>query len=149
MMPVAPDVRSKKSAAASIYHSLTHSVIKTVSLTQSINQTINHSHSLTHHSPSATQYSHLCKVNPIAETPDGRVLVATPRYDDNAEFRQGSIFKLRDRTQEDSREVEAAKYDLNYIGLTGNIGCAIMGVIKVSCFLQNQYASKPYFSAQG
>ena len=71
----------------------------------------------------------LVEVNPLAETPDGRVVVcdAKVNFDDNAEFRQKEIFKLRDRTQEDPREVEAAKYDLNYIGLTGNIGCMVNG----------------------
>jgi succinyl-CoA synthetase beta subunit len=44
-------------------------------------------------------------------------------FDDNAAFRQKEIFALRDYSQEDKREVEAAKYDLNYIGLDGNIGC--------------------------
>lgn len=44
-------------------------------------------------------------------------------FDDNASFRQPDIFAMRDVTQEDPREVEAAKYDLNYIGLDGNIGC--------------------------
>jgi len=71
----------------------------------------------------------LLEVNPLAETPEGRVMVCDAKlnFDDNAEFRQGSIFKLRDRSQEDWREVEAAKYDLNYIGLTGNIGCMVNG----------------------
>lgn len=40
-------------------------------------------------------------------------------FDDNAEFRQKEVFKFRDRSQEDPREVEASKHDLNYIGLTG------------------------------
>ena len=44
-------------------------------------------------------------------------------FDDNAEFRQKEIFSMRDKTQEDPREVEASEYDLNYIGLDGNIGC--------------------------
>lgn len=44
-------------------------------------------------------------------------------FDDNAEFRQKDIFALRDTSQEDSREVQAAKYNLNYIGLDGQIGC--------------------------
>merc|ERR1711991_334107 len=48
-------------------------------------------------------------------------------FDDNAEFRQKEVHSLRHRSQEDSREVEAAKYDLNYIGLTGNIGCMVNG----------------------
>lgn len=71
----------------------------------------------------------LVEVNPMAETPDGRVLVCDAKlnFDDNAEFRQKEVFGYRDMTQEDKREVEAAKYDLNYIGLTGNIGCMVNG----------------------
>jgi len=48
-------------------------------------------------------------------------------FDDNAAFRQHEIFALRDKSQEDPREVKAAEYDLNYIGLTGNIGCLVNG----------------------
>jgi succinyl-CoA synthetase beta subunit len=44
-------------------------------------------------------------------------------FDDNAEFRQKGVFDLRDITQEDAREVAAAKWNLNYIGLDGQIGC--------------------------
>ena len=44
-------------------------------------------------------------------------------FDDNAEFRQKDIFAMRDTTQEDPREVAAANWNLNYIGLDGNIGC--------------------------
>jgi succinyl-CoA synthetase beta subunit len=71
----------------------------------------------------------LVEVNPLAETQDGRVLVCDGKvnFDDNAEYRQKSIFDYRDRTQEDPREVEAAKYDLNYIGLSGNVGCMVNG----------------------
>mmetsp|Transcript_8982 Transcript_8982/g.13499 ORF Transcript_8982/g.13499 Transcript_8982/m.13499 type:complete len:440 (+) Transcript_8982:68-1387(+) len=71
----------------------------------------------------------LLEINPLAETPDGRVLVCDAKinFDDNAEFRQNEVFSYRDRSQEDFREVEAAKYDLNYIGLTGNIGCMVNG----------------------
>ncbi len=71
----------------------------------------------------------LVEVNPLAETPEGHVVVCDGKinFDDNAEFRQKKIFQFRDRTQEDVREVEAAKYDLNYIGLTGNIGCMVNG----------------------
>lgn len=49
------------------------------------------------------------------------------RFDDNSEFRQKELFGLRDWTQEDSKEVEAAKFDLNYIALDGNIGCMVNG----------------------
>ena len=44
-------------------------------------------------------------------------------FDDNAAYRQPEIFDLRDWSQEDHREVEAAKHNLNYIGLDGSIGC--------------------------
>lgn len=49
------------------------------------------------------------------------------RFDDNAEFRQKELFAMRDWTQEDPKEVEAAKYDLNYIALDGTIGCMVNG----------------------
>jgi len=42
------------------------------------------------------------------------------RFDDNAEFRQKELFDLRDWTQEDEKEVEASKSNLNYIALDGN-----------------------------
>ena len=69
------------------------------------------------------------EINPLAETPEGDVVVcdAKVNFDDNAEYRQSSIFERRDTTQEDSREVEASKYDLNYIGLDGTIGCMVNG----------------------
>ncbi len=44
-------------------------------------------------------------------------------FDDNASFRQQELFALRDFTQEDPREVAAAQFNLNYVGLDGNIGC--------------------------
>lgn len=71
----------------------------------------------------------MLEVNPLAETPEGNVVVCDAKinFDDNAEFRQKDMFAFRDKTQEDWREVEAAKYDLNYIGLTGNIGCMVNG----------------------
>ncbi|KAH9785255.1 Succinate--CoA ligase (ADP-forming) subunit beta [Citrus sinensis] len=69
------------------------------------------------------------KINPLAET-SGKQLVAADaklNFDDNAAFRQKEIFALRDPTQEDPREVAAAKADLNYIGLDGEIGCMVNG----------------------
>jgi len=69
------------------------------------------------------------EVNPLAETPSGEVVVCDSKinFDDNAEFRNKEIHEKRDLTQEDSREVYASEYDLNYIGLTGNIGCMVNG----------------------
>ena len=71
----------------------------------------------------------LVEINPLAETPDGEVFVCDAKlnFDDNAEFRQKEVFAFRDRAQEDPREVEAAQYDLNYIGLDGSIGCLVNG----------------------
>jgi succinyl-CoA synthetase beta subunit len=71
----------------------------------------------------------LLEINPIAETSEGVVMSmdAKLNFDDNASFRQKEIFDLRDKTQEDPREVKAAEYDLNYIGLTGTIGCLVNG----------------------
>ena len=48
-------------------------------------------------------------------------------FDDNAKFRQRAIFDQEDTAESDPREVEAAKSDLNYIGMTGNIGCLGIG----------------------
>ena len=44
-------------------------------------------------------------------------------FDDNSEFRQNDLFALKDWSQEDERDVRAAKSNLNYIGLDGSIGC--------------------------
>ena len=49
------------------------------------------------------------------------------RFDDNAEFRQKPVFDQRDWSQEDPSEVEADKYNLNYIALDGDIGCMVNG----------------------
>ena len=44
-------------------------------------------------------------------------------FDDNAEYRQKEVFKLRDWSQEDPRDADAAQAGINYIGLDGSIGC--------------------------
>jgi succinyl-CoA synthetase beta subunit len=69
------------------------------------------------------------EINPFVETDDGRVICvdAKMNFDDNAAFRQEAIFSMRDTTEEDPREVEASKYNLNYIGMDGNIGCMVNG----------------------
>eukprot|EP01132_Coremiostelium_polycephalum_P000777 gene777-965_t len=71
----------------------------------------------------------LVEVNPFAETANGEVLCmdAKLNFDDNASFRHADIFQLRDKSQEDAREVKASESDLNYIGLDGNIGCLVNG----------------------
>eukprot|EP00741_Cyanophora_paradoxa_P009895 tig00001718_g9585.t1 len=71
----------------------------------------------------------LVEINPFAETPTGDVLCVDAKlnFDDNAGFRQKEVFARRDTSQEDAREVQAAEFDLNYIGLDGNIGCLVNG----------------------
>jgi len=70
----------------------------------------------------------MVEVNPLAETDEG-LLAADAKlgFDDNASFRQKELFAMKDETQEDPREVAAGKFDLNYIGLDGNIGCMVNG----------------------
>jgi len=69
------------------------------------------------------------EINPLAELSDGQVLCMDAKFgfDDNADFRQKDIFALRDTTQEDAQEVEAAEYGLNFIKLDGDIGCLVNG----------------------
>ncbi|KAL9890513.1 succinyl-coenzyme A synthetase beta subunit, ADP-forming isoform 1-T2 [Glossina fuscipes fuscipes] len=71
----------------------------------------------------------LIEINPYAEDAmDGFfALDAKFRFDDSAEYRQKELFALRDWTQEDPKEVEAAKFDLNFIALDGTIGCMVNG----------------------
>lgn len=69
------------------------------------------------------------EINPFGETKEGRVVCfdAKINFDDNAQFRQKEIFALDDGTESDPREVEAAKWHLNYIGMDGNIACLVNG----------------------
>ncbi|KAH7421832.1 hypothetical protein KP509_13G077600 [Ceratopteris richardii] len=71
----------------------------------------------------------LLEINPLAETADNKLVAADAKlnFDDNAAFRQKEVFALRDKSQEDPREVAAAAADLNYIGLDGEIGCMVNG----------------------
>mmetsp|Transcript_57237 Transcript_57237/g.124356 ORF Transcript_57237/g.124356 Transcript_57237/m.124356 type:complete len:415 (-) Transcript_57237:373-1617(-) len=71
----------------------------------------------------------MVEVNPLAEDENGELLAADAKvgFDDNAAFRQPAIFSKRDTSQEDPREVAADKWDLNYVGLDGNIGCMVNG----------------------
>jgi succinyl-CoA synthetase beta subunit len=71
----------------------------------------------------------LAEINPLILTGDGRVLAldAKLNFDDNALFRHPEIGALRDLDEEDPAEVEASKFDLSYISLSGNIGCLVNG----------------------
>ncbi|XP_050390647.1 succinate--CoA ligase [GDP-forming] subunit beta, mitochondrial [Patella vulgata] len=69
------------------------------------------------------------EINPFGETDTGRVVCfdAKINFDDNAAFRQTEVFAMDDMAESDPREVEAAKSNLNYIGLDGNIACLVNG----------------------
>ena len=71
----------------------------------------------------------LIEINPLVVTADGRVvcLDAKISFDDNGLFRHPEIRELRDPNEEDPAETEAAKYDLSYVHLDGNIGCMVNG----------------------
>ncbi|PYX36111.1 MAG: ADP-forming succinate--CoA ligase subunit beta [Acidobacteria bacterium] len=71
----------------------------------------------------------LLEINPFITTTDGRLfaLDAKINFDDNALFRHPDIRELRDVDEEDPLEVEASKYNLNYIKLDGNVGCMVNG----------------------
>jgi succinyl-CoA synthetase beta subunit len=71
----------------------------------------------------------MVEINPFAELTDGRVIVCDAKvgFDDNAEFRQKDIHNKRDISQEDPQEVEAKKFDLNYIKLDGSVACMVNG----------------------
>ncbi|MCB1479918.1 MAG: acetate--CoA ligase family protein, partial [Rhodobiaceae bacterium] len=66
----------------------------------------------------------LLEINPLVVLEDGhiRVLDAKVSFENNALFRHPDITELRDETEEDAKEIEASKYDLNYVALDGNIG---------------------------
>jgi succinyl-CoA synthetase beta subunit len=71
----------------------------------------------------------LVEINPFISCTDGRLfaLDAKLTFDDNALFRHADLRELRDITEEDPLEVEASKYNLNYIKLDGNVGCMVNG----------------------
>ncbi len=71
----------------------------------------------------------LAEINPLIVTEDGKVMAldAKLNFDDNALYRQKAIAEMDDPTQTDERERAAAKYDLNYVTLDGDIGCMVNG----------------------
>jgi succinyl-CoA synthetase beta subunit len=73
--------------------------------------------------------ANLIEVNPLVVTGNGDVLAldAKMNFDDNALYRQPDIADLRDESEENPRELAAARHDLNYIKLDGNIGCMVNG----------------------
>jgi succinyl-CoA synthetase beta subunit len=71
----------------------------------------------------------LFEINPLVITADGRVLAldAKVNVDDNALYRHADVVAMRDLDEEAPLEIEASKYDLNYIKLDGNVGCMVNG----------------------
>jgi succinyl-CoA synthetase beta subunit len=71
----------------------------------------------------------MLEINPLVLTRQGdlRCLDAKISFDSNALYRHPDIVALRDLTEEDAKEIEASKYDLNYIALEGTIGCMVNG----------------------
>ena len=71
----------------------------------------------------------IAEINPLVVTGDGDVMAldAKLNFDDNALYRHPEILELRDLDEEDTKEIEASKYDLSYIALEGNIGCMVNG----------------------
>lgn len=71
----------------------------------------------------------IVEINPLVVTGDGEVLALDAKFnfDSNALYRHKDIVALRDFDEEDPKEVEASKHDLNYISLDGNIGCMVNG----------------------
>ena len=71
----------------------------------------------------------LVEINPLVLTSDDSIMALDAKFnfDNNALYRQSNILSLRDLDEEDPTEVEAGKYDLNYIKLDGNVGCMVNG----------------------
>jgi succinyl-CoA synthetase beta subunit len=71
----------------------------------------------------------LAEINPLVVTASGDLLALDAKigFDDNALFRHADLRELRDPNEQDPREIEAAKYDLSYIALEGDIGCMVNG----------------------
>ena len=71
----------------------------------------------------------LLEINPLVVTKSGQLICLDAKigFDDNALYRHPDIVALRDLHEEDEKEIEASKYDLNYVALDGTIGCMVNG----------------------
>ena len=76
-----------------------------------------------------TSDASLVEINPLVVTGSGDVMAldAKMNFDDNALYRHADILEYRDLSEEEPSEVEASKYNLNYIKLDGNVGCMVNG----------------------
>lgn len=89
----------------------------------------------------------LIEINPLVVTKDDKVIAldAKINFDDNGLFRQKELAELRDTSEEDPAEVEAGKYNLNYIKLDGNVGCMVngAGLAMATMDIIKLYGSEP------
>ena len=71
----------------------------------------------------------MLEINPLVVTKDNKIICLDAKvdFDGNALYRHPDVMELRDLTEEDAKETEASKYDLNYIALDGSIGCMVNG----------------------
>jgi succinyl-CoA synthetase beta subunit len=71
----------------------------------------------------------IVEINPLVVTEEGEIIAldAKVSFDDNALYRHPELAQLKDEEEQDAKELEAAKYDLNYVALDGTIGCMVNG----------------------
>ena len=89
----------------------------------------------------------IVEVNPLVVTGDGAVMAldAKMNFDNNGLFRHSNVMELRDESEEDPAELEAAKHELNYIKLDGKIGCMVngAGLAMATMDIIKLYGSEP------
>ncbi|SDX05549.1 succinyl-CoA synthetase (ADP-forming) beta subunit [Albimonas donghaensis] len=89
----------------------------------------------------------MLEINPLIVMTDGhiRCLDCKMNFDSNSLYRQPAVLSLRDETEEDPKELEASKYDLNYIALDGEIGCMVngAGLAMATMDIIKLYGSEP------
>ncbi|MEO1918702.1 MAG: ADP-forming succinate--CoA ligase subunit beta [Paracoccaceae bacterium] len=89
----------------------------------------------------------MLEINPLIVTNGGdlKCLDAKMSFDSNALYRHSDVVALRDETEEDAKELEASKYDLNYITLDGEIGCMVngAGLAMATMDIIKLYGSEP------
>ncbi|MDA7946554.1 MAG: ADP-forming succinate--CoA ligase subunit beta [Hyphomicrobiaceae bacterium] len=89
----------------------------------------------------------LLEINPLVVTKSGELICldAKMNFDSNALYRHPDIVELRDLSEEDPAEVEASKFDLNYIKLDGTIGCMVngAGLAMATMDIINLYGAEP------
>jgi succinyl-CoA synthetase beta subunit len=89
----------------------------------------------------------MLEINPLVVTKDAKIICLDAKigFDSNSLYRHADIMALRDITEEDEKEVEASKFDLNYIALDGQIGCMVngAGLAMASMDIIKLYGSEP------